>query len=152
MILAADTYGRWGGLFSFSLAEDGDWFCDCVSAQRDLAGAWEELGSGGSRGGPWDIPWRPPDEGWGGDPVLVMMVAGLTVFDDDEMELNLRVVGGFVSSSVKGFLVITDGHKRHVPVMSPVGAFAVASVTRQEGSLTPLGPDGARIGRARRIV
>jgi hypothetical protein len=151
LILAADSQGRWGGLFRFSLGADGDWFCDCLSAQRHADGRWEELGSGGSYGGAWEVPWRPPDDGWDGAPILVMMVAGQTVFDDADQELNLRVIGGFVAPSVNGLLLRDGDHERHVPVTSPVGAFAVASVARGAATLIPVGPDGTPIHPGRQI-
>jgi hypothetical protein len=149
--LAADSQGQWGGLW-FSLGDDGEWFCDCVSAQRRADGRWEELGSGGSQGSGWDVPWRPPDLGWDGSPILVMMVAGLTVFDDADLELNLRVIGGFAAPLVSGLLLVDGDNERQVPVRSHVGAFALVSVTQGAATLIPVGPDGTPVGPGRQMT
>ncbi len=79
--LATDGEGDWGAALRFSVAEDGEAYCDCVKAQRGADGRWADIGSGGSRFGGWDVPWRPPDGGWDDGPMLVMTTVGQTVFD-----------------------------------------------------------------------
>jgi hypothetical protein len=150
-LLATDRELDWGAAFRFWLSENGDVDSDCVMAQRQGDGRWDELGSGGARYGGWDVPWRPPAGGWSDGLMLVLATTGQTVFDTAEEEFDLTAVCGFVAPSVQALLSIHDGQERAIPVVSPVGAFVVVAVGGGTVSLTSLSDTGVPVGQARRF-
>ncbi len=114
-ILAVDTYGSWGAAFELAVSADGSCVAEGMKASRSRDGRWHDLGAGGStRDGwrtPW-TPWTPPHAGWDGRHLGVLGTTGQTVFDDEDRELELLAVYGFVTPHVRSIRVEHDGELR----------------------------------------
>jgi hypothetical protein len=148
-ILAVDVHGEWGAVFEFSVSDGGDWFASTIVVRR-LDGRWQDSASGGSHGGDWTTPWRPPARGWGGSHLLVTGTAKQTVFDADEQERELAAASGFASGAVGSIRLQWDGGERTIAV-SPVGAFVALAVGSGVLTLTPIRADGLIVGEPTQI-
>jgi hypothetical protein len=144
--LAVDTFREWGSAFRFGVNERGEFLAEALHAHLIAPGRWDEMGSGGSRGSDWETPWRPPRDGWDGEPILQLGSSGLTVEDQAEEEFSLLAHFGFVIERVAGLAISQDGVDRLVRVDSPVGAFVVCTVGRGPAVLTGLDDSGEPVG------
>jgi hypothetical protein len=148
-VLAVDVHGEWGAIFKFSVSDSGEWFAS-TNVVRRLDGRWEDSVSGGSHGGDWTTPWRPPARGWGGSHLLVIGTTKQTVFDAEEQERELAAVSGFASGAVGSIRLQWDGGERRIAV-SPVGAFVALAVGTGAMTLAALTADGRIVGEPTRV-
>jgi len=148
-VLALDRVRSFGAAFLFGVDHHGSWVADAVYARRDETGHWGELGSGGTHGDGWITPWKPPESGWDGRVLAIMVTAGLTVYEgtDPEIESDLRAVVGFAAPDVTGLILSDSDGDRLVEVLSPIGAFAVLHIGQGPFTLqvaTSSGPNPQR--------
>jgi hypothetical protein len=148
-ILAVDTFREWGAAFRFGVNDRGEFLAEAVYARQISPDEWEEMGSGGGRGSGWETPWRPPLDGWAGEPVLRLGSSGLDVEGQDEQEYALLAHFGFVTERVAGLAISQDGGSRVLRVDSPVGAFVVLTVGSGPSVLTAVNDAGEPIGSSR---
>ena len=147
-ILAVDRVGTWGAAFEFAAGIDGEYSATAIWAHR-LHGGWEDMGSGGSHGGDWSTPWRPPADGWDGSHLLVLGRSGREV-ELDGRDLTFEAVVGFASDRVGAVHVEVDGEVRRV-TPSPCGAFCALAVGSGALTLTPFDQSGGALAGGKHI-
>ena len=139
-VLATDRPATFGAALCCGVDPEGCWFAEAMYARRESSGRWLDMGT---------TPWRPPQDGWDRDPLLMLGRAGLTVEDANGCVVGLDAVYGFATPVVRA-IEVPDGERRVVPLDSPVGAFIVVRIGRGSFGLTA--SDGVRtIGPSRKI-
>jgi hypothetical protein len=148
-LLAVDRWNRWGAAFRFGVSANGDWLTDTILAQRTDAG-WRELSRGGARGSGWELPWRPPFEGWSGDPLRCLSAVDLFVYDVDDREHHLQAVCGFAALTVAAVRVEWDEEVHDALVTPPTKAFVGLAGGTGHYVLTALDGDTGQVGQPQR--
>ena len=151
-VLAMDEIERWGAAFMFSVDETGEWYAECLRAQRRNDGRWSEMGSSGTHGSEWPIPWAPPPEGWTGEPLLVLVSGGQSVDTATAENHMLQAVVGFADPSVESIRLVQGDLRRQVNVRSRQGAFVVMSLGVGPIELQAFNSTERKVGSARQIV
>jgi hypothetical protein len=153
-VLAIDQIDRWGAAFIFSVDETGEWYAECLRAQRRTDGHWIEMCSSGTHGSEWPIPWAPPPERWtGGEPLLVLVSGGQSVDTATAEDQMLQAVVGFADPSVESIRLAQGELRRQVKVRSRQGAFVVMlSLGVGPIELQAFNSTETKVGSARQIV
>jgi hypothetical protein len=111
--------------------------------RRDGPGRWSSMGSGGSHGSGWDVPF-PPSTGWPFEGLAIMGLQGTDVEGEDCADLALDAIYGFIAPPACSVRVIRDGHARNIEPAAGTRAFVV--LTLGAAFLTPLDDDGRAVG------
>jgi hypothetical protein len=143
--VAFDVHDDVGAVLFFRRWRNGTHDTELVVARR-VDGAWESTGgSGGGAGGRFDELYRipPPEEGWGGLPVLWCGEIGTTVGSDDQEDDDHWVVAieGLAVPPVAAIRL----HSRLVPVTSPCGAFVAIAIDEEAPQAWAVDRDGAPV-------
>jgi hypothetical protein len=151
-ILAIDQIDTWGAAFIFSVDERGDWYADCLRAQRRNDGRWTDMGASGSHGSEWPIPWAPPPDEWMSDPLLLLHAGGQSVDTATATNQMLQAVVGFADPSVESIRLVRGDLRRQIALRSPVGAFVVMSVSVGPIELQAFNSTERMVGSPRQIL
>ncbi|MGO8861273.1 MAG: hypothetical protein ACLQRH_11000 [Acidimicrobiales bacterium] len=152
-VLAIDQFDHWGAAFIFSVDETGEWCAECLRALRQNDGRWADMGTNGTHGTEWPIPWSPPPDEWmGGGPLLLLLTGGQSVDTATAENQMLQAVVGFAGPSVENIQIVQGDLRRQITVSSQVGAFVVMSVGVGPIELQAFNSMGRKVGSARQIL
>ena len=141
-----------GNSFHLSVDETGKWYAECLRAQRRNDGRWTDIGTSGTHGSEWPIPWAPPPERWMGDPLLLLLSCGQSVDTATAENQMLQAVVGFADPSVESIRLVHGDFRRQIEIRSQVGAFVVTSVGVGPIELQAFNSTERKVGPARQIL
>ena len=144
--LAIDVVSRFAALFWISVDEDGAWYEDCTVALK-AGDSWQPCTEGGGHGDDWETPWRPPAEGWKGQPMAIFGSAGMDLPDEADEIVQVRGLYGFATPQVTSIRVNQGSDSRLIGMASPAGAFVVVITGAEALELQGLDDHGQIVGQ-----
>jgi hypothetical protein len=137
-LVAIDHAEPYAARFNFRVDEGGDFDLDTEIVHPEGRHGWEPIGSGGTYGAGWELPWIPPVDGWGFGHLWALGLCGLDVEHDDGDRLLIAVYG-FASGATDAIRVHTERSTRTI-TPEHTGAFVALAAGRgdQFVELTPL--------------
>jgi hypothetical protein len=144
--LAIDVVGRFAALFWFSVDEVGAWSEDCAVALK-TGDSWWPCTEGGGHGNGWETPWRPPAEGWKGQPIAIFGSVWMDLPDEADEMVEVRGLYGFATPQVASIRVNQGSDSRQIGIASPAGAFVVVVTGAEAVELQCLDDHGQLVGR-----
>jgi hypothetical protein len=133
---------RFGAVLWLRLWRNGGWDSDTAVTERDGAG-WAFPSACG--GGGWVDPHDRPEDGWDGQPLVVLGQGQQTTELEDGTCEHVTSVEGMTSTRVASLLCSTPGGSFVHPVDSPLGAFEIVVVGEDPPTLVALDTEGAPI-------